>query len=143
MSIVHDEWGPFLDWMEGTLSDPGTVLGLVGNAVAEVTRENFGESSPNRPNDWAPLSKKYAKQVGRTYATLYVTGDLYDSVHAEPPQGASVTVIATDKKASWHQLGEGHNPVRKFFPTDELELTPYCQARIREVLNAVFLNPPV
>jgi phage gpG-like protein len=131
MEVTKDEWTPLLQRIRDELENPQAILAAVGETVALITRENFGEWGVDRPEAWPALSKKYAKKVKRPYATLFVTGDLYNSIQSLPPTNDSVTVIAADEKASWHQLGEGHNPPRPFFPvTADERLTPYAEAAI-------------
>lgn len=91
---------------------------------------NFGPSGPYRPwSGWHPLSPAYAKKVGRTYATLEVSGRLKSSVFMQLNERGNFTVSADDSDvpyATAHQYGNpkgnrGHPglPAREYFPMDE------------------------
>ena len=103
-------------------------------AMAETFQEcvlaNFGASGPYRPwSGWHPLSPAYAKKVGRTYATLEVTGRLKSSVFISLNERGNFTVSADNSDvpyATAHQYGNpkgnrGHPglPAREYFPMDE------------------------
>lgn len=83
----------------------------------EIVLANFGESGVDRPIDWPPLGNVYAKLMGRTFATLYVTGALFDSVEIDP-QSAKVSVRNTGAVpyALVHQFGGRNTPPRPYFP---------------------------
>jgi len=145
MNVIRDEWTPLFDSLASEMADPHSLLVEVGETVAQCTRENFGETGTNRPTEWkTPLSESYQRKLRRLgderdYPTLFLTGDLFNSIQTDTPVGYTVTVTASDEKASWHQLGEGNNPARPFFPVvDESNLTPYCEARIFEALDKHF-----
>ena len=138
-SLVNDEWTKFLQGLEELTANGSSLFQAVGEVVKECTLENFGPSGTNRPKIWEPLSKDYARKVKREYATLEVTGALKSSVEVEPPSADSITITATDDKASYHQLGEGRNKERPFFPISaDGDLTGYCQNHIADVLDEQF-----
>lgn len=131
--------------MVDSLSGPGLsgLLRTMGETLAQLTRENFGATGISRPHEWEALrDERYARKVGRDYATLYVTGDLFNSIECQEPIGNMVTVIAgqgdSERYASAHQFGEGKMPERPFFPVVgdfDTKLTPYAEARITEAAN--------
>ena len=79
----------------------------------------FGQFGEFRESPWAPLSPKYAKRVKRSYATLYVSGRLFNSISSSADQQAG-HVISDGVPYNWvHQQGGGNNiPRRPFFPFD-------------------------
>ena len=135
-TTITDEWTPFLEGIAALTEDNLALFEPVGEAVKQCTLENFGVSGTNRPRVWPPLSKDYARKVKRDYATLDVSGELKNSITVEV---AETSIVATDEKASYHQLGEGYNKERPFFPiSKDGELTEYCQQRITEALDQHF-----
>lgn len=108
-----------------------SILRKMGATLKRDTVANFGLSGTDRPSPWKPLSKRYAKRVGRTAATLEVTGSLMRSLRIGQSDGEAITVYTDDPKAAYHQFGEGNNPLRPFFPiTPEGQLTPRARNRI-------------
>lgn len=137
-ALTNDEWTPFFEGLSGLLDNPAPLFMAVGEVARDCTLENFGASGTNRPAPWPLLSKKYAKKVKREYATLELTGELKASVQVSPPSTDSISVLADDQKASWHQLGEGRNKVRPFFPISaDGQLTDYCQSKITAKLDEI------
>lgn len=98
----------------------------------EIVANNFGESGEDRPSAWAPLTPRYAKRVGREYATLAVTGRLFDAVKVESDMNSGrVSVSNSDcPYALVHQYGGGNNiPARPYFPIEaDGEPTSYAQS---------------
>lgn len=97
--------------------------GAMADAFYEVVMGNFGTLGFDRPWDWSPLSPAYARKVGRSYATLFVTGALKDSVKHESvnPDAASVWMSKSDVPyALAHHYGnlEKNLPARRVFPLD-------------------------
>lgn len=94
--------------------------------------DNFGATGRFRPwSGWPPLSPAYAKKVGRTYATLEVSGRLKESVLIEL-EGRNFAVTADDARVPYstvHQFGGGNNiPQREYFPIFD-DGTPYRQVQ--------------
>lgn len=83
--------------------------------------ENFGASGVDRPWAWAPLSPAYAKKVGRSYATLVVTGALRNSVKKTEGQDCAVVSMSDSDVpyATRHHRGSGNLPARRVFPLNE------------------------
>lgn len=108
-----------------------SILRKMGAALKLDTVSNFGITGTDRPSPWKPLSKRYAKRVGRTHATLDLTGALMRSLRVGQPDGDSITVSTDDPKAAYHQNGEGNNPLRPFFPLlPSGQLTPRAMRRV-------------
>ncbi|MDE2106131.1 MAG: phage virion morphogenesis protein [Patescibacteria group bacterium] len=145
MMVLNDEWGPLFESMLSKLEDPTPLMLGIGEAVKTCTLENFGATGRNRPNEWEMLSPSYQKwlkshkHAPRDYATLELTGALKGSISDPKVNGFTVSIVAEDEKASYHQLGEGRMK-RKFFPINDNtgELTDYCQLKIIEVLDKNF-----
>ena len=148
ISVSQDEWSPLLEKIRAEMLNPTEVLLQIGGVVRDCTLENFGETGTNRPMPWESLSEGYAKRVSRGYATLDTSGDpkprsgagaLKASVGVPETSGNSVSVTAESDIASYHQLGEGNNKERPFFPIDASgNLTPYCESKIFEKLDEHF-----
>ncbi len=99
------------------------VQAAMAAAFYEIVMGNFGTIGTDRPWDWSPLSPAYARKVGRSYATLHVTGALQASVKqdATSPDAASVSMSDADVPyATAHHYGvPGRNlPARRVFPLD-------------------------
>jgi hypothetical protein len=144
MVITKDEWTLLFADLRAKIADPSRLLAGVGTAARDCTLENFGATGTNRPNEWPALSERYAKKVKRTYATLEVTGELKGSIGFPNIEGNSVSITAGDEKASYHQIGEGNNKLRQFFPVDDQtgEATDYFQAKVNGFLDGFFtINP--
>ena len=108
--------------LEATLAqvqDP--VQEMMAKAFEDCTRANFGIVGFERPNDWPPLSPLYAMKVGRTYATLEVTGAMKSQLRTE-----GNVVKLTDDEVNYalhHEKGKGV-PVRSVFPMQGGECMP-------------------
>ena len=98
----------------------------------ELVFENFGETGTDRPEKWPDLSTKYAKKVGRDYATLYVNGTLMNSVEIDPYNPDAAVVSTKCPYAMAHQWGEDNMPKRPFFPMTDLEPTPHAESQVIE-----------
>ena len=115
------------------------VQGAMGETVLQITRMNFGQFGIDRPIEWAPLSTAYAKKVNRSYATLYVTGALYNAVKLQNTDDFSRVYASDDEVpyATIHQFGSNPNvvnrsmPARPYFPiTPQGELTEYTRNEV-------------
>ena len=96
------------------------VLKYTADEFVRQTHTNFGGGSGSKYKEhiWPALSKAYAKKVGRTYATLKVSGDLFNSIKANTPRNNWVEVYTTNKYAAAHMLGYEPRklPKRNYFP---------------------------
>ena len=92
--------------------------------MKKITQDNLGIFGVDRPIEWAELSPSYARKVGRTYATLLVTGKLRDAIKVDTANGAEGVKVAASNDdvpyARAHQLGYPPNnlPARPYFPMD-------------------------
>ena len=96
-----------------------SVQGAMAGRFLELTRENFGQSGTNRPIGWENLrSKKYAKRVGRDYATLFLSGELFDSLKIETSSPDHAAVWTENEYANTHQWGDESRNIanRPFMP---------------------------
>ena len=118
-----------------------TVIEAMTHAFHTIVLNNFGSSGPMRPLGWQKLSPKYAKKVGRDFATLYVTGQLKETVKADASNPECGIVSMGNTAAvpyamahhhgnpgnfGWTQPGSGDLPARRVFPLDMVndEVTP-------------------
>jgi phage gpG-like protein len=108
-------------------------------AYVDVVAGNLGNTGVDRPFAWAPLSPAYAKKMGRTHATLYVTGDLARAVKVDNSLAQHSTVSVSDDDvpyATAHQYGyPPHNlPARPYFPFDPTtgETTPFTLELVQQ-----------
>lgn len=104
----------------------------IGQEVLTITKENFN-STVGRPIEWAPLSPKYAKRVGRSHATLYVSGRLFAGF--QMTAGHDSAVISNDViHAAAHQYGVSARnlPARPFVPILGDQLTAYALNRVNQ-----------
>jgi phage gpG-like protein len=98
--------------------------GAVQQKMASVFREavwsNFGGAERFVVAPYAPLSPSYARKVGRSYATLEVSGKLKGAIYTgiSDEDAATVSVEGIDYAAS-HQFGNKNMPRRPFFPLTE------------------------
>lgn len=88
-----------------------------------VVMANFGSTGFDRPWGWKELSPAYAKRVGRTFATLYVTGALQDSVGVDVTETGGVVSMGAGNRgdvpyALAHHYGHPQKnlPARRVFP---------------------------
>lgn len=111
----------------------GPVQARMTEAFYGIVMANFGSVGWDRPWTWQQLSPKYAKRVGRTFATLFVTGALKATVKADL-NAATVTMGNTSSvpyalahhhghpgNFGWTQPGSGELPARRVFPLDEAD----------------------
>ncbi len=106
----------------------------MANTMYEIVIGTLGKGGRNRPMPWAPLSRNYARRVGRPYATLVLTGRLLSSITKEIRQESSKVFIRKSDVpyALAHQYGNpGHNlPARPYFPILNGRLTSYAERQV-------------
>ena len=121
----------------------------MADAFAGVVDANFGaagNAGQDRPIEWENLrSKKYAKRVGRTHATLELDGDLRSSVWVLPDAEDAAIVETSHFYAGTHQFGDPSRNIaeRPFFPIIGDEVTPFttdkcvaaCAEKLTELLK--------
>jgi len=100
----------------------------IQQAMAEQFRDivmsNFGPTGIDRPAPWPPLSDRsevgraYIRKVGRTYATLYLTGAMASAVRQiDGKDVSSVSLSDSDVPYStMHHDGSERVPRRRVFP---------------------------
>ncbi len=113
---------------------------------------NFGAGGLDRPWEWAPLSDRsprgraYILKVGRSYATLYVTGALAASIKKTPSSGDGASVSMDNSEVSYatrHHTGDSENslPARRVFPIDiNGECLPYTEAVVLNAAREAFMD---
>ena len=98
-------------------------------AFESCVRGNFGFIGFERPNEWPLLSPAYAKRVGRTVATLELTGAMIGQLRAE-----GNVVRLTDDSVPYalkHEEARGV-PRRSVFPMVDGECLPRTYATVQE-----------
>lgn len=110
------------------------VNGAMASRLHDIVLKNIGDTGIDRPNAWAPLSKRYAKRVKRSHATLRVSGDLIRSIRsaADWSHGEVWQDDSSVEYGPAHQFGEGHMPLRPFFPIVGDGLTEFAEAQLTE-----------
>ena len=114
VSIANEELAKMTDAILGAIeSAQPAVEEHMAKVYCDIVKSNIGDSGPAREIEWAPLVPWYAKKVGRSHATLRVTGELLASI--KPVQN---TVEANSSYAAAHQEGvlSKNLPRRPFFP---------------------------
>ena len=99
------------------------IQSAMARAYVDVVAGNLGNSGVDRPSIWPPLSERYAKKMGRTYATLYVTGALAGAIKVDDSSEEQSTVSVSDDDCPYavaHQYGypPRNLPARPYFPFD-------------------------
>jgi phage gpG-like protein len=119
------------------------VLKAMSDRCYAIIMANFGIAGPERPWAWEPLSYAYAQKVGRTFATLEVSGALKASVVQGGFEGESTTVSMSDSSvpyATAHHFGSPSGnrkhpglPARRVFPVDERgEVLDWTRSEVAE-----------
>jgi len=155
MTITKDEWTPLLKSLKEKISEQGRrrLLAVMISDIRLMTLSNFGEMMDGSMRPWTNemlVSKDYARQVGRLFATLVRTederarckGTKWEGGTGEHLKDAFVTEIRADSAsftntldyASKHQNGE-EVPRRPFFPVESNgELSNLAKQRQIEIV---------
>lgn len=117
------------------------MLSDAGREFIRITKENFGDEGKYRGNKWKPLSKRYAKKVGSSVATLLRSGALRDSIKVGSPRGNWIEVSTSNPYARAQFLGNPKQnlPSRLYFPTERIS-TNYWRpvyAAEKELVHAI------
>ena len=110
----------------------------MATAFGDIAHRNFGLDGDDRAFEWPDLSPKYAKRVGRTLATEYLSGDLSASLQVDNdnPEFSEVSLNTPYAVAQHDGNPENNLPARPVFPilnksTDEdVVLTPRAEQDI-------------
>ena len=109
----------------------------MASRFAEICRENIGsELGTNRPEPWDELSPDYAKKVNRTEATLFLRGNLFNSIQTTTGNPEYAETYSDSPYAAAHQYGnpDRNLPARPFFPMTKGEfITPYAESECLRV----------
>jgi hypothetical protein len=139
MNITFNVAAGALPALEGFLMEAieqarPVVNAAMGQRFYELVQGNIGVAGVDRPMSWAPLSPAYARKVGRTIATLNLTGDLRSAIMVGGAEGESVTVSVSDSDvpyATIHQTGGVRMPKRPYFPIDDNgKILPYTASEV-------------
>ena len=118
------------------------LLSAAAHKFRDITLSNFGMFGKDRPTPWDALSKRYARRVGRSYATMELTGELKRSITVRADNSEYAEVFTDDVPyAAAHQFGKHPQPLRPYFPVTEAEkLTPYAENEIKRAIEAELLQ---
>lgn len=115
---TSDQVSPLLDAIIQTFEkERHNILKDLGEKFLELTLSNFGANGENRSTPWKSLSKKYAKKVGRSYATLDRTGALKESIKLKITSEYAI-ISTSNKYAAAQAFGyrPRNLPARNFWP---------------------------
>jgi phage gpG-like protein len=135
-TITVEDFGPELKIeFDHLLNRPVALRQVLGAMAARfkfMCMQNLGATGIDRPSQWDLLSPKYAKRVGRDYATLELTGQLMQSIRMQTHDDFSEVFVEPDDcpYAARHQFGDDKMPARPFFPMTEAGLTPMAEAEV-------------
>lgn len=94
------------------------ILQYGADIFIKMTKANFGSSGRYRDEKWPPLSKAYAKKVGRSYATLKVSGNLYNSIKVGRRSSNFIEILTENPYAAAHTFGSKTMKKRNFWPVE-------------------------
>jgi len=124
---TRDSVTPSLKNIIKALDEPGRrkLLTQTGEKFIEITKQNFGNSGRYRGNVWPRLSDKYSKRVGRKNATLYRSGDLYNSIKLSSPRGNFIIAYTKSPYAAAQAFGSKRTnlPARNYWPMENVTPT--------------------
>jgi len=115
----------------------------MGREFFNIVHSNFGQNGVDRPKTWPALSAKYARRVGRGYATLYRRGRLKASGRLFVMGDKAVIEFGGPSApyAEAHQFGTTHLSARPFFPIkgsfETVELTDYTKRRLEQAVQRI------
>ena len=121
---------------------------MIGDVLRQ-TKLNFGPTGVDRPEPWSFLTPDYSKRVNRPYATLDLKTPRgkFNKTQFDKLKMAFLTTVTensasltnTAPHADYHQLGEGNNPRRAFYPvTIDDRLTAMQEARLEQIVREHF-----
>lgn len=95
------------------------LLMTVASEFVKQTKSNMGGAGDKyKEKRWPSLSPKYAKRVGRSEATLKVSGNLQGSIQMGAPRSNWIEVFTKNPYAAAHTFGSKKTrlPARNFWP---------------------------
>lgn len=102
----------------------------------EIINEILEGKSPVRNHKFEKYSESYAKTKGREKPVdMFKTGDMLDSIKVKQNTKGDVIVSFSDKKAKYHQNGEGRLPVRKLLPKGKEKFNTRLTKFINKILR--------
>jgi len=133
---IKDDLTKGLQNMITAFASKKTILGELGNEMANIVRSNFGTSGNYRGNTWPRYSKSYAKKIGSSIPTLLRSGTLKNSIRVTGIDTDTVNIGTNVIYASAQNFGslKMNIPSRLFFPIDKNNLIK-MNANNRLVLN--------
>jgi len=113
--------------------DSGNLSDAAGAFAANriVNRTLLGKDMYGSP--FAPYSDSYRKSGN---VNLYDTGEMLGSIEYSA-SGDSATITCSSGKASYHQQGQGNNPVRKFMGLSETDVNDMVKEIVFDVINSL------
>lgn len=151
MQVTRNDWTPLFESLKAKIS-PASRRSLMASLIGEIqdiTQKTMGRNGENRPEPWAILNEKYAKEwkYGDTEPTLLMSDEkhnlrnpdlphLIDLFYATFSENSS-SLTNTSPYADIHQLGLGVAK-RPYYPVLGNDLTPYAIDKLKEVLDLHF-----
>ena len=114
-------------------------VGVKRNVKDIILNEILSGKSPVKGKTFKKYSPGYSKLKGREKPVdLFLTGTMLESLKINKIKKSQVRLSFTDKKARWHNRGEGNNPVRRIMPRKgEVFKTKIMAKIIREFKKAM------
>lgn len=102
-----------------------------------ILEEIVQGKSPVRGHTFEEYSDGYAKKKGgKKPVDMTLTGKMLKSLKVVQNRYGQLLISFKDKKANWHQKGEGKLPERKLLPTDRSDtFNTKITKLIKKVLN--------
>ena len=103
----------------------------------EIAKEILSGKSPVTGDRFEEYSDSYEKIKRRKKPVdMLNTGEMLDSLTIKQDKMGRVKIFFKDKKAKWHQEGEGNLPVRRLLPARDEEFN----ARLNKALMKLLKN---
>lgn len=111
-------------------------LELKRSIEADIIEQILLGKSPVKGAKWKQYSKKYGdRKGGRRPVDMLQTGKMLESLGVRQRKNGSLRIYFGDKKAGYHQRGEGNLPQRKLLPERREVFVPSIMRKIISTLK--------
>ena len=101
----------------------------------EIVKDILEGKSPVRGHRYEQYSDSYSKKKGRKKPVdMLGEGDMLESIYVKQNKIGQLLIYFRDKKAEWHQKGQGKLPIRKLLPVKKKER---FNIRITNIINKI------